>query len=417
MVDRTTEDATKALVPTAPRLPVVGSLPHILFSRSDFLLNTAQQLGDLYWLDLGSKRVLIVGHPADAADILDNRDGLFPDKGGTSGFRHLTLPFVGGGLSTWNGMDSEWHRRRRAMSKLFVPRRPPSGLHDLHNVRSVKSSVLLSFFQQSVISDLAQMLLGYQPPPTETGIAAVCLQQLSGTFWKSRFPAPHPFSAARSGRSKKQLESLVSTWILHSDRSPLQDCLPNLGTEELRDEVLAQLLSAGTLAVCVMWGLHLLAIHPEEQIAVRMSATATDPNQKDYLDWTVKEVLRLCPATYWIQRRSQAGASLSNLALPADTRVIVCVRRAHTHPDYWTQPDQFIPRRFDGNVATSAWIPFGGGPRICLGRRYSFNMLRELLAGMANQYHIRETAPTKPRLLPRFSLLPHPLPQLAFDHL
>jgi cytochrome P450 len=411
------QNTAKGSIPTAPRLPFVGSLPHILCSRSDFLLSMAQRLGDLYWLDLAGQRVLIVGHPADAALILDDRCTTYPDKGGSSGFRHLTLPFVGGGLSTWNGMDLEWHRRRRAISKLFEPRRWPAGWHDLHSVRAVPPDALLLFVQQTVVSDLAEMLIGYQPSPAETEVAADCLQQLSSTFWKSRFPGPHPIDGARSSRSKKQLESLVSTWILRSDQPPLWDCLPHLSAEELRDEVLSQLLSAGTLAVCSIWGLHLLATHPTEQVAARISATSNDADKKDYLAWTVKELLRLCPATYWIQRRSQESAKLSNFILPADTRVVVSVMRAHTHPEYWTQPDQFNPRRFDGNATTPAWMPFGRGPRICLGRHYSLAMLRNLLAGVLSRYHIRETESTKPRLLPRFSLLPHPLPQLTFDPL
>jgi cytochrome P450 len=208
---------------------------------------------------------------------------------------------------------------------------------------------------------------------------------------------------------------MVSTWILRSNQPPLRDFLPHLNTEGLRDEVLSQLLSAGTLAVCAIWGLHLLATHPAEQVAARMAATSNEDDKRDYLAWTVKELLRLCPATYWIQRKSHESAKLSSFILPADTRVVICVMRAHTHPEYWAQPDQFNPRRFDGNEETPAWMPFGRGPRICLGRHYSLAMLRNLLAGVVSRYHIRETASEKPRLLPGFSLLPHPLPQLTFD--
>lgn len=81
----------------APRLPFVGSLIHLQTARKDLLLDAADALGDTFGLDLGPEQVLVVGHPADAARVLEERPDAYPDKGDATGFRRSRSLFLAAG--------------------------------------------------------------------------------------------------------------------------------------------------------------------------------------------------------------------------------------------------------------------------------------------------------------------------------
>ena len=91
---------------------------------------------------------------------------------------------------------------------------------------------------------------------------------------------------------------MVQGWLDGSpDDSPIRHHVGDLSDAQMRDEVLSQLLSVGTLAVPAEWALHLLAINPRVQMILRSSLSRSED---EYLTWTAREALRLCPSTYWI---------------------------------------------------------------------------------------------------------------------
>ncbi|MFE4261186.1 cytochrome P450 [Streptomyces sp. NPDC056883] len=161
---------------------------------------------------------------------------------------------------------------------------------------------------------------------------------------------------------------------------------------ELREQVLIFLLAGHeTTATSLAFSLHLLARHPELQDRARAEITAVlgdrtpeaaDLDRLPYLTQVLKEAMRLYPAAPVLGRRSVAAAEVDGHTIPAGADVIVAPWVTHRHPGYWPDPERFDPDRFTPEAEAArpryAWLPFGGGPRACIGQHFS--MLESVIA-------------------------------------
>ncbi|WP_327303901.1 cytochrome P450 [Streptomyces sp. NBC_01298] len=161
---------------------------------------------------------------------------------------------------------------------------------------------------------------------------------------------------------------------------------------ELREQVLIFLLAGHeTTATSLAFSLHLLARHPEFQDRARAEIAAVlgdrtpgaaDLDRLPYLTQVLKEAMRLYPAAPAIGRRSVAAAEVDGYTIPAGADVIVAPWVTHRHPAYWPDPERFDPDRFTPEAEAArpryAWLPFGGGPRACIGQHFS--MLESVIA-------------------------------------
>ncbi|MCX4783365.1 cytochrome P450 [Streptomyces sp. NBC_01264] len=161
---------------------------------------------------------------------------------------------------------------------------------------------------------------------------------------------------------------------------------------ELREQVLIFLLAGHeTTATSLAFSLHLLARHPEIQDRARAeiagalgdrTPVAADLDRLPYLTQVLKEAMRLYPAAPVLGRRSVAAAEVDGHIIPAGADVIVAPWVTHRHPDYWPDPERFDPDRFTPEAEAArpryAWLPFGGGPRACIGQHFS--MLESVIA-------------------------------------
>ncbi|MCY0934002.1 cytochrome P450 [Streptomyces sp. H34-S4] len=161
---------------------------------------------------------------------------------------------------------------------------------------------------------------------------------------------------------------------------------------ELREQVLIFLLAGHeTTATSLAFTLHLLGRHPELQDRARAEIAAVlgdrapgaaDLDRLPYLTQVLKEAMRLYPAAPALGRRSVAAAEVDGYVIPAGADVIVAPWVIHRHPEYWPDPERFDPDRFTPEAEAArpryAWLPFGGGPRACIGQHFS--MLESVIA-------------------------------------
>ncbi|MDX3454029.1 cytochrome P450 [Streptomyces sp. ME02-8801-2C] len=166
----------------------------------------------------------------------------------------------------------------------------------------------------------------------------------------------------------------------------------SLDATELRDQVLVFLLAGHeTTATSLTFALHLLACHPEAQARAHKEVaalppdepyTATTMDQLPYLTMVLKETMRLYPAAPLMGRRAVAETEIDGHIIPAGADVLISPWVTHRHPAHWDTPDRFDPDRFTPARESArhryAWLPFGGGPRACIGRHFS--MLESVLA-------------------------------------
>jgi len=175
-----------------------------------------------------------------------------------------------------------------------------------------------------------------------------------------------------------------------------------LSEGELRDE-LVTLLTAGheTTATALAWAFELLLRHPS---AHERAVRAADDGDRAYLDAVVQEALRYRPVIPIVARRLAAPVELGDLRLPAGAVVSPCIYLVHRRADLYPDPYAFRPERFVGHgPGTYSWLPFGGGPRRCIGAAFAQMEMRQVLGEVLRALDLRASA-SKPAHVKRRSI-------------
>lgn len=200
-------------------------------------------------------------------------------------------------------------------------------------------------------------------------------------------PGSEPESASASASASESGEDLLSLLAAANSADDGE-----FDATELREQVLIFLLAGHeTTATSLAFSLHLLARHPEFQDRARAEIAAVlgdrtpgaaDLDRLPYLTRVLKEAMRLYPAAPVIGRSSVDAAEVDGHTIPAGADVIIAPWVTHRHPGYWPDPERFDPDRFTPEAEAArpryAWMPFGGGPRACIGQHFS--MLESVIA-------------------------------------
>lgn len=176
------------------------------------------------------------------------------------------------------------------------------------------------------------------------------------------------------------------------DRSDVLSRLLNAGRRwsdaELRDQLVTLLLAGHeTTATAMAWALHELARRPD---TMRRAQQAADEGDDAYLEAVVKESLRLRPVIYQVGRRLTESFEVAGYQLPRGTTIMPAIGLVHADPAAYPDPGEFRPERFLGDdpVASTSWIPFGGGTRRCLGGGFSLMEGTEVLRAVLSRYDV-----------------------------
>ena len=181
--------------------------------------------------------------------------------------------------------------------------------------------------------------------------------------------------------------------------------------QQVRDEALIFLLAGHeTTASALTFTLHLLGQYPAEQQFVRdeveqvlagRTPTADDVAALLRTTMVIKEALRLFPPAPGFTRLCETGDQLGGYRIPAGVNVLVSPWATHRHPTFWAQPERFDPDRFapEREAERHRWVylPFGGGPRACIGSHVSMLEMTIVLAMLAQRFRLR-AEPRRPRL-------------------
>jgi cytochrome P450 len=121
---------------------------------------------------------------------------------------------------------------------------------------------------------------------------------------------------------------------------------------------------------------------------------------------TVQEAMRLYPPA-WIIARSASGADeIGGFPIPAGSLVLISPYVVHRHPGLWSNPEGFDPQRFASEPARGAYLPFGAGPRMCIGSGFASMEAELVLATLARDVAF-ELPPGEPvELEPSITLRP-----------
>lgn len=185
-----------------------------------------------------------------------------------------------------------------------------------------------------------------------------------------------------------------------SDKS--KSAFPLEDRHVIGNSIILLLSAIETTTSVLSFALYSLAAHPEEQEAVYKEMRTLLPSRKEVnfdelqklkrLDMVVREVLRLFPAIpLMVVRECNQDTNIMGQFIPGGVNLMVPVWHIHRDPHHWYEPSKFLPERFleqpaDRNQAT--FLPFGLGPRTCLGKRLALFELKAALFKILTSFEV-----------------------------
>jgi cytochrome P450 len=199
---------------------------------------------------------------------------------------------------------------------------------------------------------------------------------------------------------------------------------PESGVGLSDEEVAANIITfitAGheTTANALGWALFLLAKHPEARARVEAEAASAEgfplaewPEKLPFIRAVIEEAMRLYPPAATLTRKALEADRIGDLSIPKDSLVIISPYVVHRHKRLWADPDLFQPERFLPGARETLdrfqYLPFGAGPRICIGLRFA--MLEAVIILTVLARRVRLDWPQRQSVQPvqRVTLRPEP---------
>jgi cytochrome P450 len=410
--------------PPGPKgLPLLGNLVDIGRDVLRYYDEWSRQYGDIVALRLAAWPAILVNSPECIEYVLvkNHRNFIkFPFF-----FRHVRAIF-GQGLLTSEGEC--WQRQRRLMAPAFQDRRltgyvepivrlsermleswQPGELRNIHTdmMALTLSIAAKTLFDAEVESDVAEISQAFNTITDEIAI------RFRLPF---RVPDPVPIPGnIRYVRGVRRIDRLVNRIIEErrqqgSDRGDLLSMLMMakdddgrpMSERQLRDEVITLLLAGHeTTALALSWTWYLLSQHPEidaklaselHHVLGGRPPVVSDLPQLLFTTQVVTEAIRLYPPVWGFGREAVGDFDIGGYTISKGTTVIISPWVLHRHPHHFERPLEFRPERWSGDLARQlprfAYIPFGGGPRICIGNRFAMMEAALILATVASRFRL-----------------------------
>ncbi|OLZ70948.1 cytochrome P450 [Streptomyces sp. IMTB 2501] len=207
--------------------------------------------------------------------------------------------------------------------------------------------------------------------------------------------ALHAIEAARSGAAGPDGPGLLQVLIDAATEHPEY-------TDQLIRDELVTLLVAGheTTATTLTWLYLLLDRYPAAREQALAAGGEGSPQRRQGIQALVHETLRFYPSAWILPRYATEDDTLGGYAIEAGTDVLICPYLTHRDSELWPAPEDFDPRRFitpDGRPAhPGAYLPFGIGPRACLGMQFALRESTVLLERLLPAHTLAfQSTPTK----------------------
>jgi cytochrome P450 len=391
--------------PGPPRRATFGLLKKLKADRLGLMAAARAEYGDAVRVVIGPKRLYIFNHPDHAKHVLaDNAANYHKGIGYIESKRAL-----GDGLLTSEG--ELWRKQRRTIQPVFQHKRIARQADVIVEEAAKLVARLRSFEGGSPVDVLEEItgltlgVLGRTLLDADLGafesighsFEHVQDQAMFDMETMGMVPAFLPLPKQRRFRvARDDLSRIVQALVderVANPRSDSDDVLsrliestsqetdPGVAAKRMRDELITLLLAGHeTTASTIGWTLYLVDQHPEVWSRLHDEAVSVlgdrQPVYEDlhhfrYTTMVLNEVMRLYPPVWILTRKAVGVDEVGGYHVPAGSDVLICPYTLHRHPDYWEEPERFDPERFDPDLTTNrpryAYIPFGAGPRFCVG--------------------------------------------------
>lgn len=335
--------------------------------------------------------------------------------------------YIGKGLLTSEG--EHWQRQRKLIQPAFHKRQlvllldtmQQTILEELKNIKTGQAADIFPVFNdlafQTVVksifniaisdSDIAS--LQYTTEETQK----MLVQELRQPFlvWWFNISGKTKKYLDLTQKSRTILKGLVKERKISAQKhDDLLDMLldakyedgTSMEENQLIDEILV-LFAAGheTTSNALTFICELLARNPQAQSKILEEVRRIKTESDDIAYWiksaaytklVIEESMRLYPPAYFIDRVNIEEDTFKGMTIPKGSTLLFSVYEIHRHPDFWDNPEDFIPERFlDENTKFSNnYFPFGAGPRMCIGNNFAMYEMILAVIAVVEQFEIIE---------------------------
>ncbi len=414
--------------------PLVGSLTEFSRDPLEFLHAMQKEYGEVAHFRLANMDLFQINHPEGVKHILQDQHHNYTKAGFQRDFIDRV---VGNGLFTSEG--DFWLRQRRLMQPMFHRKEVqawgnmmvqtaqetisawPGGRHRL-DLAAEMMELTLKIANQALFSTHIDRLAGDLYPD----IAGSLTYLLQDTAWRFERPFYRLWLPTERNRAFKQhtktldkmiyaiIEARRLQMIERPEETPrdLLTILLEARDEEtgegmsdlqLRDEVITLFIAGHeTTANALSWAWYLLATHPQAETKFHAELDmvlggrppqASDLPNLPYTRMIVDETLRLYPPAWLTNRFVVQDDVVCGYRIPAGALAAISPYAIHRQAGLWEQAEEFIPERFSPEASQGrpayAYLPFGGGPRLCIGKGFALAEAPLVLATIAARWRFR----------------------------
>lgn len=369
----------------------------------------------------------------------------------------ILAPVVGNGLFLAEGAD--WRRQRRMLApvftpasiKLLLPHFVAAGARMADGLARAPQANLSRNFQETALDAVLRALFSLSDSADGRRIADMGRAYLAGPGQPqvldafARTATSFGFAQVSRRRFRKAWTALVDSVIaargaaegagskadllslLRAAKDP--ETGEALSQEEIRDQC-STMLVAGyeTTARLLFWATYLLTLDRAEQARIQAEVAAFAPERVATLDdlqhWprlrlTLLEALRLYPPVAYLSRQPKRDDIVGGEPLAAGTHVWISPWIMHRHRRFWQSPTAFLPDRFAGVASPwtsiDAYIPFGAGPRICIGASFALAEAQIVLATLLSRFSVSLASPRPVLPVAQITMAPDHEPQFVIE--
>jgi cytochrome P450 len=407
-----------------------------------FIRQRFDEYGDLYRAPNPDGALYVLRHPDHFREVLQTRADDFSKK--HTALESLTQ-VLGEGLLTSDG--ETWRRQRRMVQPAFT-RKQMAGYAGMmvDETRAVAQEwrpgsevdmgrEMVDLTLRIVCRTLFSYRIDHKTDQVARAMRTLNGAQATLNLTPEWLPTP---GRIRANRAIQLLDSIIYDIIEQRRNAPASADQPHdllqrlvdavdsedpesrLSDREIRDQLMTLFLAGHeTTSHALTWTWYLLARNPEAERKLREELDAVlaggTPGYEDlpslpYTEQVLKEAMRLYPPAYVLARRADRDTAIGGYSVPAGSEVVLWLYMTHHDARWFPEPEAFRPERFEPEAQEQrpklAWLPFGGGPRACIGAEFAMTEARLILATLAQCFRPRLVSdqPVEPR--PAITLAP-----------
>lgn len=401
-----------------------------------YMKEAAQKYGSPVDLNLPIGKFALISDPDQAQHILANNHENYTKS---NGYKQVAL-VLGNGLLTAEG--EEWHKNRKMLQPSFhkaelrklLPAIWKTGEQYLDNLGeeidlrldTEMSGLTLTILLNSLIHSSDPEILTKMSEHINFGQEFIVDRIRNPIKWPLWIPVKknrrYHSMMADSNRLVQRAIDERRTPSPNDIKDLLSVLLENLDSindfDQVRDEILTFLVAGHeTSSLGMTWTLHQLAHHPEIQQKLYQEVKNLEKlddldimnfSNLKYTGQVIKESMRMYPPVWNIVRKSKAEDKLGNFEIEKDYQLMTSIYELHHHPNYWENSDVFCPERFEdySQKHKFQYLPFGGGPRFCIGNNFALFEMMILLVRFVKRFELEPLSPKEVKFNPLLTLRP-----------